>query len=543
MSKAFGVQSPTQGEDPVSWQTWSDGDGSIPNVVGNADWGQLSLQLAGAEGRSAVYDLGALRIRKFILTENRYGSGSGSAALQIRGDSAPFTQDSSVVDWEDYVDPIFRNWQYVQVRETTFTYYFVDASAAGGDGGPGTRAAPWQTIAKVNASTFLSGDRVLFKRGETWSGTRLLPISSGITFGAYGTGAKPIISVAAAAPYAMYLDPSLRDFRVYDIDFRGGTQQSVAIYSTDTLLKNCLVSEATKSGILVWGNISNVILDGNISHNNGESGIELGSASFPGPVSSQIINNETYSNGTTNLHHGIYFKNSNGLLVSRNISHDNAGHGLNSRENNINLLVDKNESYANGYYGLYGDTLPAGSNITWSNNLIYANQRSGIAFGTAAGSVGIKIYNNTIVNNGAIADQHYGINMDVATVQNIDIRGNLIIQDSAVVGTGKHNPLKLYDVAQANGNICDYNLLYFPGGLGVANIAGTHYTFAQWQALSSNPDANSVNADPVFTTNYTDFHLQVTSPCRNAGLDGLVADDFDGVTRVAYDIGALEYVA
>ncbi len=80
------------------------------------------------------------------------------------------------------------------------TTYFV--AAAGSDSNAGTSSgAPWQTIAKVNSSTFAAGDSVLFNRGDIWYGTALVVPSSGssgspITFGAYGAGANPIIKGA-----------------------------------------------------------------------------------------------------------------------------------------------------------------------------------------------------------------------------------------------------------------------------------------------------------------------------------------------------------
>ncbi len=76
------------------------------------------------------------------------------------------------------------------------TYY---VAAAGSDTNNGTSSAtPWQTIAKVNATTFAAGDSVLFNRGDVWYGVALVASSSGsagspITFGAYGAGANPII--------------------------------------------------------------------------------------------------------------------------------------------------------------------------------------------------------------------------------------------------------------------------------------------------------------------------------------------------------------
>jgi uncharacterized repeat protein (TIGR02059 family) len=79
------------------------------------------------------------------------------------------------------------------------TDYYV--KNGGNDLNPGTSdATAWATIAKVN-STFASlkpGDKVLFKRGDTFYGKLTIAQSgasgSPITLGAYGTGEKPIIT-------------------------------------------------------------------------------------------------------------------------------------------------------------------------------------------------------------------------------------------------------------------------------------------------------------------------------------------------------------
>jgi hypothetical protein len=78
----------------------------------------------------------------------------------------------------------------------TFTYY-VD-SANGSDSNPGTLAAPWKTIAKVNSTQLTPGQSVGFKSGGTWR-EQLTPGQSGsalapITFTAYGSGVQPIIN-------------------------------------------------------------------------------------------------------------------------------------------------------------------------------------------------------------------------------------------------------------------------------------------------------------------------------------------------------------
>ena len=76
------------------------------------------------------------------------------------------------------------------------TVYYV--STAGSDSNTGTSTdKPWKTLSKVNSFSFKPGDQILFKRGEQWSGTITVKQAgasgSPITYGAYGTGAKPKI--------------------------------------------------------------------------------------------------------------------------------------------------------------------------------------------------------------------------------------------------------------------------------------------------------------------------------------------------------------
>ncbi len=70
------------------------------------------------------------------------------------------------------------------------TTYYVDFTG-GLDANNGlSSGAAWKTIAKVNSFTFLSGDIVLLKRGETWH-EPLVVNRNNISFDYYGTGANP----------------------------------------------------------------------------------------------------------------------------------------------------------------------------------------------------------------------------------------------------------------------------------------------------------------------------------------------------------------
>jgi len=72
--------------------------------------------------------------------------------------------------------------------------FYVDA-VNGNDGGDGSLLSPWQTISKVSGTTFMQGDNIHFRCGDTWheqlnvpsSGTELNPI----TFTSYGTDENP----------------------------------------------------------------------------------------------------------------------------------------------------------------------------------------------------------------------------------------------------------------------------------------------------------------------------------------------------------------
>lgn len=87
--------------------------------------------------------------------------------------------------------------------------YYVDA-AAGDDDNSGLDAEhPWQSLSKVNGTTFRPGDRLLLHAGQTWHG-QLWPKGSGtaaapITIGSYETGTRPAIVAGGAVADAVRL--------------------------------------------------------------------------------------------------------------------------------------------------------------------------------------------------------------------------------------------------------------------------------------------------------------------------------------------------
>lgn len=82
------------------------------------------------------------------------------------------------------------------------TIYYV--SASGDDANSGTQAQPWRSLARVqtalNSNALAAGDQILFARGAVFTGALTLDENDSgtsgapLTLGAYGSGAKPVLS-------------------------------------------------------------------------------------------------------------------------------------------------------------------------------------------------------------------------------------------------------------------------------------------------------------------------------------------------------------
>lgn len=67
--------------------------------------------------------------------------------------------------------------------------FYIDANA-GSDTNDGSQDFPWQTISKINSSSFTKQTTVYLKRGQSWHEQLILP-SSDMTIDAYGSGSVP----------------------------------------------------------------------------------------------------------------------------------------------------------------------------------------------------------------------------------------------------------------------------------------------------------------------------------------------------------------
>ncbi|MCQ6562320.1 right-handed parallel beta-helix repeat-containing protein [Paenibacillus mendelii] len=107
---------------------------------------------------------------------------------------------------------------------TQNTYYISSSDPNADDNGPGTVEEPWRTLSRASSQTFLPGQSVMLKRGDTWVGETLYLRGSGtsanwITLSAYGTGERPVISPYASpeAISASYPDDAAKNGLLYAI--------------------------------------------------------------------------------------------------------------------------------------------------------------------------------------------------------------------------------------------------------------------------------------------------------------------------------------
>lgn len=82
----------------------------------------------------------------------------------------------------------------ISIQAHATNYYFSNTNSS--DNNAGTIVAPWATWFKVNSTLqkAITGDTLFFNCGSTWYGNITGTPNSGVTFAAYGNGARPVIT-------------------------------------------------------------------------------------------------------------------------------------------------------------------------------------------------------------------------------------------------------------------------------------------------------------------------------------------------------------
>jgi hypothetical protein len=495
---------------------------------------------------------------------------------------------------------------------------------------------PFKTIAKINSLTFLPGDTILFKRGETFIGS-LNPASSGsdgnqITFSAYDTGDLPIID--GTTTYAITIRNGRSYVTISHLQVQNGTSQNIQFYNTvDNIVIDHITSLGDTSGIVATtGNFSNITISNFTTSGLGAThdGININ-----GAISSNIeITNLVEDGGRYGLYFSSTTNNSNIAIYNSTVS-GNANHGM-AFSNVVGLIMEGLTAKDNGAAGFYlGGTFTdvdiqdviatsntmgilmessvSASNISIDNSILSSSTSgSGVSFAGSGINDGAIVTNTTAANNlegdgfnvhgtwtnvifdNCVADSNGtdGIGADgdgfsfhdtsTGTIRDSVSKNNLKSAvahvDSAHVSM--HDNL-FYHATNGTIPLCflavggDYefynNTIYSGGNTGTIistsgaaaaiknNIVygGSYGIIADNNAVedfndvfgasTANyngfvPGINSVQLDPLFVNNSSDFHILSTSPAIDAGTNVGLTNDYAGNPIYGTpDIGAYEY--
>jgi hypothetical protein len=364
------------------------------------------------------------------------------------------------------------------------TYY---VSNSGSDSNSGLlTSAPWKTTSKVSSFTgFVAGDQVLFNRGEIFYGSITINNSgtsgSPITFGAYGTGAKPIITGLttvsgwtnlganiweSASPVSSLSSVSV--VVVNGVNTAMGRYPNTGYFTYQSHSGNSSITSSSLTGTTNWTGASVVLR-------------VLRDLSDKGTIISQSGGTLTYSGNsyTPQDGYGFFIQNDVRTLDAQNEWYYNpstkkiriysTSTPTNVQVSSVNNLInDVNRTYISvDNIDFRGSNLSAlyfssASNATITNcNISFAGIDGFQGDGTTAF---VDIENNTISNC-----NNSGIAAYATNNSNFTIKGNTVTRSGMFMGSRQ---LSAHGSIQSNGNgsLVQYNTVDSSGYTGILFI-------------------------------------------------------------------------
>jgi hypothetical protein len=253
----------------------------------------------------------------------------------------------------------------------------------------------------------------------------------------------------------------------------------------------------------------------------------------PVAANTQIFNNYIDGldgDGSHQSSHGIYIQYQlTGINIYGNtISNIREGDGIKFAGSGS---VHHNMLYNNYFAGVGTHSYTSAVTVSIYNNLIF-NNGYGVQQNDQIGTLSLSIYNNTFYKNGINSPTS-----DNSEVYIHDVLTSLIIKNNIFYAS--NSQLAYSYQAHATTFQSDYNIFYRENAGNVITDIGTSRTFAVWQGLGY--DTHSLNSNPLLTS---DYHLQDTSPAKDAGTDVSLTTDYAGHPipyNLIPDIGAYEY--
>ncbi|GAY12019.1 right-handed parallel beta-helix repeat-containing protein [Pseudonocardia sp. N23] len=421
-------------------------------------------------------------------------------------------------------------------------------SAAGSDSNPGTLAAPWKTFSPTYSKTFIPGDTINLRGGDTFSGLLYLPNagSSGspIKIRSYGTGRATITNTTNSAIYVYnsgYVE-------IDNINVVGGSgawaYDGIAFYAsgagqkTYVRITNCEISWF-RNGIAVGGDSgggwSDVIINSVDTHDCRDQGIFT-----YGPSATKANTNVTVSNcrawgnpgdsANTTTHTGsgillgsvdggliqdcsawgngancsapegpvgIWCYDSNAVIIERCLAYSNLtggtadGDGFDLDIRTTNCEVRYCLAYGNDGAGIlvYGGAVTAHSGNRVHHNICWGNSRKTdyyYAELTLAGNVGnVAVFHNTLIARDNGAVLPPALSVEDTGASGATVRNNILRGATGYLVRGENAYATTAVLLQGNA---------YEGSGGIRWGGTTHATLAALRAaVSGQEQVSGVN--------------------------------------------------
>ncbi len=455
------------------------------------------------------------------------------------------------------------------------TDYYVKNSGNNSSNGL-SDATAWANLSKVNNHVFSAGDRILFKRGNTFRGD-LIVNSSGskgipITYSAYGSGNKP--KILGSKDLSSVSEWTLSSGNIWKTTARLGVN-----IGNHGDCANLIFNNETGYGVKKTS-LGNCTSQGDWYYNPNagtDNLVYIYSVSNPGSYYSHIEAGGVYNKEQVITIEGksditiqnldIRYSANNGIVAGWGVSNitiehcdvswiggmyvtnaypERMGNGIGVWDKGSNITIRYNrvdQCYDSGISPQGGRTM----NI--SNINIYYNIITNCLFcyefwvESGATAIGINFYNNTCINAGSqwsmgqrpdnTDNSHHVMIWELTgTVSSCNIKNNIFktCLNQSVYIYGDESKISI-----------DYNL-YNVNVVGIINSSKIYTTLDQWRSATSQ-DTHSLSGDPVFASS-SDYHLKSSSPAIYAGATLGLNTDYDGVFTGSHpDIGAYEYVS
>jgi hypothetical protein len=276
-----------------------------------------------------------------------------------------------------------------------------------------------------------------------------------------------------------------------------------------------------QTGQIFFGDTDNVIIYGNVFHDYG-------------------VINSSNNYEQSKFDHAVYIG-----------TRDRMGVGFLNFDIGWNEIKDFRYQ-ASGIYihPLDGDNILHGfvDEVYVHDNLCYNLGHSGILL--ISRQKNVYIYNNIIYNCGTFSGRS-SVQLNPGQAGETVILANIRFYNNTIYSTASGS---LINTWLPYGSIdLKNNIIYSLSGSAYISASGSGTITSDYDLYYGNgsPPAwatNTLNSNPqFFNAASNDFHLQVTSPVKDAGtstVNGIVTKDYSGIIRsqgVGYDIGAYEY--